>query len=460
MLNRTREIYGSFDITSLKMPERSSLFNLKPIGIGTPDVESLTSYTSRLSTAHNFTLGVFFSKIVYPQINKEFIPRDGIGARKASAFNNSYNGAKELLKALHELTMSEDLGRLTLINFDQCLSKYELRAKKSWCPDCLEEWKNGKEIIYEKLIWSFDIVEVCITHKCKLRSYCAHCQTEQFQLHRTGKIGYCYKCNLWLGLSSFSKSDTLSDEYFLWQKWIINNITELLLLETQERIKINEIAINYSENISEYIEQIKINYDVTKAEIADIANVPDRMFYYWKHGKQKASLYSLLKLCYTTNNSVVEILSTDYKLSSSIKKLPEFLFDKNLPRKNKKKYSIEKLREELNKIINDNNNPSPSLSQVAKLLDFKKPENLRKKLPEETDIIIQKYREYKNKQKEEKKNEIRKVIVNLVKQGIYPSQKLIGEALNIPSMFWKNKNRDILNELCEELGVVRESRPY
>jgi hypothetical protein len=35
------------------MPPRSRLFSLEPIGIGTPQTESLTSYISRLAAAHS-----------------------------------------------------------------------------------------------------------------------------------------------------------------------------------------------------------------------------------------------------------------------------------------------------------------------------------------------------------------------------------------------------------------------
>ena len=35
------------------LPVHSRLYHLKPVGIGTPYVESLTSYVARLATAHS-----------------------------------------------------------------------------------------------------------------------------------------------------------------------------------------------------------------------------------------------------------------------------------------------------------------------------------------------------------------------------------------------------------------------
>ncbi|MFC5734022.1 hypothetical protein [Cytobacillus gottheilii] len=57
---------------------RSTLYNLKPIGINTDEIESLTSYVTRLSTAHNVTLGVLFNELIYPILRKESRPRDGV----------------------------------------------------------------------------------------------------------------------------------------------------------------------------------------------------------------------------------------------------------------------------------------------------------------------------------------------------------------------------------------------
>ena len=39
------------------IPERSRLYSLNPIGIGTPQVESLTGYIARLAEAHVLSVG-------------------------------------------------------------------------------------------------------------------------------------------------------------------------------------------------------------------------------------------------------------------------------------------------------------------------------------------------------------------------------------------------------------------
>jgi hypothetical protein len=54
--------YESWDLEKPSIPDRSRLYQLEPIGIGTPHVESLTGYISRLSrdslrTARNVGFG-------------------------------------------------------------------------------------------------------------------------------------------------------------------------------------------------------------------------------------------------------------------------------------------------------------------------------------------------------------------------------------------------------------------
>jgi hypothetical protein len=46
-------IYAEWDLGRPAIPSRSRLYSLEPVGIGTPETESLTSYVSRLAEAHS-----------------------------------------------------------------------------------------------------------------------------------------------------------------------------------------------------------------------------------------------------------------------------------------------------------------------------------------------------------------------------------------------------------------------
>ena len=58
------------ELWDLKPPTfspRSRLFHLVPIGIGTPHVESLTSYVSRLAVAHSVPPGTLLAIEIGPK---------------------------------------------------------------------------------------------------------------------------------------------------------------------------------------------------------------------------------------------------------------------------------------------------------------------------------------------------------------------------------------------------------
>jgi hypothetical protein len=49
--------YETWDMTAPVIPPRSRLFHINPVGLGTPLVECLTSYISRVAQAHSISPG-------------------------------------------------------------------------------------------------------------------------------------------------------------------------------------------------------------------------------------------------------------------------------------------------------------------------------------------------------------------------------------------------------------------
>ena len=52
-----KETYGVWETQVFELPERSRLYSLSPVGIGTPQVESLSGYIARLAEAHVLSIG-------------------------------------------------------------------------------------------------------------------------------------------------------------------------------------------------------------------------------------------------------------------------------------------------------------------------------------------------------------------------------------------------------------------
>ena len=69
-------IYDSWTINYPTIPARSRLFPIEPIGLGTPYVESLTSYLARLAESHTVLLGNLATHQIKPVIPKNYKSRD------------------------------------------------------------------------------------------------------------------------------------------------------------------------------------------------------------------------------------------------------------------------------------------------------------------------------------------------------------------------------------------------
>jgi len=69
-VERTPPEYASWDVTVPTLPARSRLYRLEPYGIGTPWVESLTGYITRLAEAHCVSTGILYAKEIAPVVGK------------------------------------------------------------------------------------------------------------------------------------------------------------------------------------------------------------------------------------------------------------------------------------------------------------------------------------------------------------------------------------------------------
>jgi hypothetical protein len=442
------------------LSKRSKFFNLAAVGIGTSEIECLTSYISRLSRTHNLSVGMFLSKAVWPEIssNKLLVTNPEQIGKKSSALNNYHESAKELLKILKALTTNNDLDLLTVFDFNNILHAYELGGKKKWCPDCLLNRKQLNKIIYHKLIWTFEIVEVCTRHRCKLVSSCFHCGATQYLLHPKSIEGYCQWCFSFLGGKGVEKV-TNESGYLDWQEWIVNNIGALLSLNKHKRSIINAKII--ADLIKSFLNKMKEVTGLNKKDIAIFGRFSDSNFCSWQRGEYYPSFYSLLRLCFMSNVMLIDLYGENYKISPSIRTLPFYVLDRGNV-KNARKYGKEELKGKLNEIINDTTSPPPSLASVARQLGYKKPETIRAKLPSETDIIVNNYENYRmemvNMNRKAIYLDIKTQVIKLLEQGIYPSITKLEKALDKPAIFRSVSHKEMLENIFKEMGVKRAKR--
>lgn len=219
MLLETLPIYQSWDLTTFPLPPRSYLYSLQPCGTGSAHVESFTSYLARLAQAH----GISISALIRYQLTPRFIlhqscsktPKlDSSRARfeewfsqpqllqetVAGAWMDGTKQVEQVVTALEELTLRQDLRYLTLLPLQSLLSlRHVFHTEQLWCPGCYQESRDLKAFFYEPLLWALDIVNVCPRHQCYLQLWCSNCRSLQPFLNLQGQRGYCCVCRNWLG---------------------------------------------------------------------------------------------------------------------------------------------------------------------------------------------------------------------------------------------------------------------
>jgi len=231
------DMYETWDLSPAPMPTRNTLYALEPIGVGTPFVESLTSYLARLAEAHCVFPGTLLQKVLVPQLATLFPQK----SRKAlvrecedrsHAINAAGLHAQRMLVALETLTGLHDLRSLTLVMWANVLfGKGATRLQKAWCPVCYEAWRRQGRIVYDPLLWTLEAVTTCPWHRVALRLSCANvnCGRDLPSLAWRSRPGYCPYCQHWLGTPHAEKA-TRDKEERAWQAWVSESLGGLLAL--------------------------------------------------------------------------------------------------------------------------------------------------------------------------------------------------------------------------------------
>jgi hypothetical protein len=161
-------------VKDLALPPRSRLVRLEPIGLGSPYVESLSSYYMRLSALHGLSPQRLAREIVFPERSKRVAPcwTNFDDSWKNPSFNGARFTCGKWVLALEGLTRFQGLHRLTLLFL---LGRASTRGLMSitlrWCPACIQDG-TIQGTPYSQLLWSIQGVRTCPLHQTTLVDRC------------------------------------------------------------------------------------------------------------------------------------------------------------------------------------------------------------------------------------------------------------------------------------------------
>jgi hypothetical protein len=158
-------------------PPRSILFSLAPYGCSGEDRESLGSYLTRLSEAHEMKRGTLASTIVGPaaeellHVSGDRMCRDVGRAAYVLNLSGPTEQVSHWAKTLNYLTRRNNLQLCTLLPLRNLVSDFVLLAESErFCPGCHEDDAALGRAAYGRLLWSIDAAKACPLHRLQLVS--------------------------------------------------------------------------------------------------------------------------------------------------------------------------------------------------------------------------------------------------------------------------------------------------
>lgn len=177
-------------------PPRSLLLGLEPIGMGTPDAESITSLLSRLAPHNHLTFGqLMWGKAMgrHETTHPDMVVLRDIGSvsLEKGSVGTSITGLK-FAEALGRLTGYDSVRRLNWRASTEGLSHARLhRVHQAWCCHCLSKFPEP----YFPMIWDLAIVTACRECGNLLTHACPKCGIAQRRYRCKGSPVCCRRCD-------------------------------------------------------------------------------------------------------------------------------------------------------------------------------------------------------------------------------------------------------------------------
>jgi hypothetical protein len=300
-------------------PPRSRLYSLEPIGIGTPEVESLSSYLNRLAQAHCVTVTTLIAHELLPHVGT---PVPARARRAASPSRGGLRGLGQLARRLYGLGRTAatwvngleavtgrcDLRFLTLLTWRQVLpDRHVFSPVVRWCPVCFDAWMTTGHPLYDPLLWKLKPITTCVRHQRRLRSRCRACQQPLTTFSGRSRPGYCSRCGVWLGTAGgtdLEPDERLREEDWPWQRWVVTTLGELL--QAAPRLASPPPA----ETVARAMTAYKASHTAAgRPSLRDTLGPTRKRVGKWARGEARIQLDLLLTICLHAGISLVQFLT-------------------------------------------------------------------------------------------------------------------------------------------------------
>ncbi len=435
MEKQASESYEEWTGALPSMPPPGTLYALQPVGVGTPQVESLTSYIARVALAHCVVPGVLMRKVIVPFVESHSAGRSTLmdirDGKATGAFNSAHQTAMKAVSALECLTQHQGLHALTMLTWAEVFPLFKLiRTTQAWCPGCLEEWRTTGQTIYEPLVWTIQALKICSGHDCSLETHCRACRRSSPWLAWRSRPGYCPHCQQWLGRHVGTQEE--NEQQRAWQHWCAEEVGALLaLVPTLTRIP---CRARIREGLTSMLRQVSQG---RKETFARLVGLSPKMVGDWFYHQQLPTVENLLRVCFAVQLSQRELLLEEHFTCSLRPEGTQGLWSRHHRQTAHGFGKSDLVREKLEAIASNAEMPPPSLKTVARQLGCD-PHSLKVYHPVPCQVISARYVAYRQTKGQETQRqhceEVQMAVRQLIEQGIPPTGRNVALLLPKPGI--------------------------
>ncbi len=463
----------------LIIPPRSRLFHLAPIGVGTPEVESLTGYLKRLADAHCVPVYQLARHEIVPLLPGDWASKDHarlstLLGRQAGTLNGPGAAAGVWVRSLERLTLRSDLRPLTLQAWGSLLPSHGLlRHTLAWCPACYAEWHALERPVYQSLMWALAVVEGCPRHRRRLRECCPRtdCARPQPLLTSPFPPGYCAHCGGWLGddagpdvaatdgaereesaaKATNDEPETWDEGAPGWQEWVVSVTGTLLASATRTTPARREDVLATLVGLIE-------PFRGSLAALTREAGLGPGVLANRLAGECLPTLPGLLRLCRCLGITPLQVLVAEERLSPvSTPKSPTSPVPARQcqPRRAGGRFDVDAARPHMIAAVRESETSPVSLSSLARRLGVGR-STLEGHFPAECATIVARYLAEQGRRRGEDRvrvaRKVRRVVRAIHQQGQYPSGRKVLTLMGDPHAFRNSHGLAVWRDALRELG--------
>ena len=435
--------------------------------MGTPWMESLTSYLTRLAAAHHVHPRKLLSSECIPYLRRaaqaktDELRRGAISAflDTSSVLNGFAPAAQQLVQGLTILTGRGDLHWLTLLPFQKIVSPMKLlRSGKAWCPQCFETWREQGKPIYEPLPWSLDILGLCPFHG-QLQTRCPFqdCAQTSVALTAQAQVGFCPWCNRWLGASAYPQ---LKLRYRLpggLRTWEYQQRIARILGDVVANMPLLPYPLSRDKMMKIISSSIDRTFNGNYGQAASQFGTTESTLRGWLSGKRTLQIDSLLSICLSLDVSLVALLDGSARGASVAQQSIAVQPVSKRPPHESRKFPKRKVEKALREALLTPVDPPISLNKLAKCVGST-PDRISHHFPELSAQLTSSYQAYMRNKKEQtmlqNREDVYRAMLFLHENGMYPSRNRLKQVVRKPSIITRPNIIAFIKATLREMGYM------